>query len=101
MNLIIRHEADEEFYLACADLETEVPGLGVRFANEVQRTLRQIARDPERERVRMLREHEYRRVNLKSFPYFVAYIFEEETVFVIAISHGHRDPEHWLERLEP
>ncbi len=101
MKLIVRHEADEEFHLACAWMESEVSGLGVRFGDEVRKYLRQVSADPERERIRQMQGQEYRRVNLKSFPYFIAYIIDRETVVVFTISHSHRKPEHWLGRLEP
>ena len=101
MKLIVRHEADEEFYLAFEKYELEESGLGVRFGNEVRRFLRQIEGDPMRMRPRRVLDFEYRRVNLKSFPYYKAYSIERKTIFVLTISHGHQKPEHWIGRVSP
>ena len=44
----------------------------------------------------------YRRVNLKVFPYYVAYVLHQGDVWVLAIAQGHRKPEYWIgRRLNP
>ena len=35
---------------------------------------------------------------VKRFPYVVCYLFENETVYVVAVFHGHRDPAVWKSR---
>ncbi len=42
----------------------------------------------------------YRRVNLRVFPYYLAYIIRGDVSWILAISHSHRRPEHWIERRE-
>ena len=41
----------------------------------------------------------YRRVNLRVFPYFVAYVSSGDTIWVLAIGHVRRRPEYWIKRL--
>jgi len=55
-----------------------------------------ILRFPE---VPRLRQREYRRVNLRAFPHYVAYIIRGDTIWVVAIAHGHRRPEFWINRM--
>jgi len=40
----------------------------------------------------------YRRVNLKTFPYYIAYIVREDTLWILAIAHSHSKPEYWILR---
>jgi hypothetical protein len=37
-------------------------------------------------------------VNLKVFPHYVAYLQMGDTVWILAIAHGHREPEYWIDR---
>ncbi len=39
-----------------------------------------------------------RRAYLRRFPYSVFYVLEDETIFVLAVIHDHRDPEIWKAR---
>ncbi|MCH8474742.1 MAG: hypothetical protein LAT55_05875 [Opitutales bacterium] len=45
-----------------------------------------------------LRDGSYRRVNLAVFPYYIAYSIKDNTIWVLAIAHGHRRPEYWIDR---
>ena len=38
------------------------------------------------------------RVNLKVFPYYIAYVIHSGIIWILAIAHGARRPEYWLER---
>ncbi len=40
-----------------------------------------------------------RRALLKRFPYFILYIFEEETVPITWIANQHRDLEYYINRI--
>ena len=91
----IVHEAAEEWRDAVARYELIEPGLGIRFKNEVRATLEWIQQNPEAARVRPMG---YRRVNLRVFPYFVAYVVWRETLWVLAVAHGARRPEYWIGR---
>ena len=40
----------------------------------------------------------YRRVNLKIFPYYIAYFIWSETVWIVATAHSKKRPEYWIRR---
>jgi hypothetical protein len=96
MKVVLLHEAEIEFWQSVDYYERKFPGLGVRFKEEVDRFLEKIHADPFRPR---LRKNLYRRVNLSVFRHYIAYIIRDEVVWVVAICHGHRDPEFWLPRV--
>ena len=76
--------------------DSREPGLGMRFRDEVASGMDRILRYPE---VPRLRSKGYRRVNLRIFPHYIAYVIREETIWVVAIAHGYRRPEFWIERI--
>ena len=95
MTLLILGEAEEEFAQSVAYYEFKETGLGTRFRNEVAEGMQQILRHPELSRLRPKR---YRRLNLRVFPHYIAYIIRGETIWIVAIAHGHRRPEFWMDR---
>ena len=48
-----------------------------------------------------IRPKGYRRVNLRIFPYHIAYIIHEDEIWVLAIAHSARLPEYWIPRTVP
>jgi|SRR5579883_2015427 len=95
MNIVVLPQAANEFEHAAAYYEDKQPGLGQRFRDEVDRHIRWIAGHAE---IPRLRPAGYRRVNLKIFPHYVAYAQIGETIWVLAMVHGHREPEYWIDR---
>ena len=96
MTLLTLPEAQQEFLESVLYYESKEPGLGIRFRNEVEATVNWILQHPE---IARLRPKGYRRVNLRSFPHYVAYVIREQTIWITAIAHGHRRPEFWLSRI--
>jgi toxin ParE1/3/4 len=43
--------------------------------------------------------HETHRLLLRTFPFSVVYIFDEQGIFIIAVAHGSRRPGYWVSRL--
>jgi len=41
----------------------------------------------------------YRRVNLRLFPFYLAYIIAGDCIYVIAIAHMRRKPGYWTTRM--
>ena len=41
----------------------------------------------------------YRRINLKVFPFYLAYVTEGELIWVLAVAHVSRKPGYWKKRL--
>lgn len=88
-------EARAELLDAIAYYEGEVNGLGSRFWEEVDQHIAWIQQNYE---VPRLRPGAYRRVNLKLFPYYISYIVREPVIWILAVAHGHRRPEYWIDR---
>jgi plasmid stabilization system protein ParE len=95
MNLLVLPQAADEFEDAVAYYEDKQAGLGQRFRDEVDQHIQWVIGHVG---VPRLRPGGYRRVNLKVFPHYIAYVELGETVWVLAIAHGHREPEYWIER---
>ena len=95
MTIRVLSEAADEFDDATAKYEDEQAGLGLRFREEVDHHIRWIVENADLPR---LRHGDYRRVNLKMFPYYVAYLRLGETIWILAITHGYREPEYWIDR---
>ena len=95
MILRIIDEAAAEFSDAVARYELIESGLGVWLKEEVKAAIAWISDLPELPRVR---PKGYRRVNLKVFPYHIAYIIHADEIWVLAIAHSARLPEYWITR---
>jgi toxin ParE1/3/4 len=96
MTLITLDEAEREFVESVAHYEAKEPGLGLRLRDEVVAVLARIVAQAELPR---LRSGGYRRVNLRTFPHYVAYVVRQDTIWIVAIAHGHRRPEFWIDRI--
>jgi hypothetical protein len=96
MTVSIQEEAGREFMADASYYEDQEVGLGHRFRCEVADVVNWIARNPE---VPRLRGRRYRRVNLRTFPHYVAYVIRDDQIWVVAVSHAFRLPEHWISRL--
>jgi hypothetical protein len=95
MTVIVDSAAELEFMESIAHYESKEPGLGARFREEVIASVDWIQMNPE---IPRLRKRGYRRVNLRAFPHFIAYIVRRDVIWIVAIAHGHRRPEFWRGR---
>ena len=95
MKVIIIQQAYKELDDAVDYYEVEQDGLGLRMMEEVDNHVHWILKNPT---VPPVRKGGYRRVNLKTFPYYIAYIFHKDTLWLLAIAHSHRKPEYWINR---
>ncbi len=94
MKVELHPEADAEFAAQVEYYEDRQAGLGSRFYGEVIACLDRIAKHPTGPRLRK----QYRRVNLKVFPFYVAYVVEGDLVWVLAVAHASRRPGYWMNR---
>lgn len=94
MQVRLHPEAAEEFAEQVDYYERLQPGLGGRFYDEVMETLGWIRHHPRLPRV----WRGYRRVNLKVFPFYIAYVVLKERTWVLAVAHARRKPGYWLPR---
>ncbi len=90
-------DAREELLEAALYYEEKERGLGVRFKNEIDHICLLIQAEPLLWRER---EEGYRRVNCPVFPYFIAYLIDQNTIFIVAVAHSHRHPDYWKDRLQ-
>ena len=95
MTIRFAEEAQREFLDAIDYYEDARAGLGRRFKNEVDRCVLRIANHPER---CALRPGDYRRINLRVFPYYIPFIVREQTLWVLAVAHSSRKPLYWISR---
>jgi plasmid stabilization system protein ParE len=95
MRIVVVPQAADEFEDAAAYYNDKQVGLGQRLRDEVDRHIRWIIGHAE---IPHLRPNGYRRVNLRVFPYYIAYMQIGETVWILAIAHAHREPEYWIDR---
>lgn len=95
MRVIILDEAIVEFQEAVTYHEELIEGLGIRFRNEANATIRWIQKNPQTLRTRST---DHRRANFKTFPYYIPYIVRGETIWILAFAHTRRKPQYWIGR---
>ncbi|MEA1934813.1 MAG: type II toxin-antitoxin system RelE/ParE family toxin [Thermodesulfobacteriota bacterium] len=95
MKTIVLQQAFEELNDAIVYYEEQQAGLGLKLKDEIDQHVNWILGNYT---VPQIRRGGYRRVNLKVFPYYIAYIIREGTIWILAIAHGHRKPEYWIKR---
>ncbi len=95
MKVQILEQAAAEFADAIARYESFESGLGSRLKTEIKSSVAWISGHPDLPRVR---PKGYRRVNLKVFPYYIAYVIHSDVVWILAIAHSARRPEYWIHR---
>lgn len=95
MKKIFLQQAFDELNDAVAYYEEQQPGLGMKMKDEVDQHVRWILNNPTTPRIRI---GGYRRINLKIFPYYIAYIVYQEALWILAIAHSHRKPVYWIKR---
>jgi len=94
---VVHPDADAEFTAAVDNYAAISPMLGARFNDEIDRLVAEIRRAP-------LRYRQYdppaRRNLARHFPYAVVYLDEPDRVWIVAVMHPHREPNHWKYRIE-
>jgi len=90
-------EAELELYEAALRYEAEVPELGRRFGEEVERVVHLLLEHPEMgPRV----DESLRHFVLRRFPFSVVYAVASDLIYIVAIAHGSREPEYWRLRVQ-
>ena len=90
-------EAELELYEAALRYESEVPELGQRFGDEVERVIQLLFDHPELgSRV----DDNLRHFVLRKFPFSVVYAVSSQIIHIVAIAHGSREPEYWRPRVQ-
>ncbi len=75
--------------------EGEREGLGFEFVDEVKSATRRIESNP----LEFATVYKEARIcPVKRFPYVIVYRFIDDVLKILAVVHGHRDPEIWQSR---
>lgn len=96
MGIHFANAAKDELNEACAWFQAQQPGLGSRFRNEVRKATLQIARSPLLFPIEL---GEVRRYVMASFSYTLRYSLQGDEVWIMTVSHQHRNPDYWVDRL--
>jgi plasmid stabilization system protein ParE len=89
--------AETEVVDAVQFYERQFPGLGLSLISEIERSLGQIADNPES---CPLIGKNVRRKPLWHFPYNLIYAIQQNTVFIVAVAHQRRRPYYWKKRMK-
>ena len=89
--------ARSELTEAADYFESQEPGLGAQFTEEIRRTVERILQYPEAWAPLSKRT---RRCRTNRFPYGVIYQVRGDVLLIVALMHLHRDPTTWRGRLE-
>ena len=98
MNIQILQEAEDELNEAVAYYEQIEMGLGIRLKEEVRGAIKWVQENHD---VPRLRPNGYRRLNLRIFRYYIAYVTSAtsaNTIWIVAIAHSSRKPDYWITR---
>lgn len=95
MNLKFLPQARSEFVNAVRYYNSERPGLGFEFSNEVRNALTRIKKYPE---AWPLISVNIRKCIVNRFPFSVLYFTEELNILIIAVMHHKRKPGYWQSR---
>lgn len=87
--------AEEDLHDAADWYDTQQPGLGDEFLRSVDASFARIQRLP---MSFPSDEGDIQSALLHRFPYSVRFRVQEDRIEVIAVWHGHRDPEGWKPR---
>ena len=96
MNYEFHPEAELEFIESAAWYESEVPGLGLDFAEEVERVIELLLENPD---LGAAVDGDTRHFVLRRFPFSVIYAVVGELIYVLAVAHGSRGPLYWRSRV--
>jgi toxin ParE1/3/4 len=73
----------------------DVPGLGRRFAGEVELSVEVLLKQPD---IGARIDDELRHFVLRKFPFSVSYGTATNLLYIVAIAHGSREPGYWRSR---
>ncbi len=95
MKVIFDKLAKKELDDSIEYYEIEIKGLGIRFREEIKRSLRIIKKMP---KIGSPESENVRRYILHKFPCKILYSNEKDHIYIVAIAHMHREPKYWTNR---
>jgi len=97
MEMIFARLARSEMAEAKRYYERQQRGLGHEFEHEAAQSAKRILEQP---RAWQVEVGPVRRFVFNRFPYKMLYIIRGERIIVVAVSHTHRNPDYWIDRLD-
>ena len=95
---LFHDDAQAEFDAAIAYYEEKETGLGLRLHAAVEHAIDIIRRHP---RIGApYKETSLRRFVIAAFPFLLFYLHEADIVWIVAVAHSKRRPDHWAQRAE-
>lgn len=94
-NLVIKPEAAEDAEEAAIWYEEQGPGLGSKFLESLEEKLTTIELNPQ---LFEIKYNDIRQAFLSRFPFAIHYLFDNNSIFVLAILHTRVNPEQWKQR---
>lgn len=88
-------EASDELEEATWYYQSCDPELGLRFRLLIEAACESISSAPLHWNER---KGGFRRVNLRGFPYYIAFFIRTDRVLVAAVAHASRHPDYWKKR---
>jgi len=95
--VVLQPAARQDLIDALNWYEARRPGLGDRFMKAVTRTMNLISSSPE---MFPIVYRDVRRALVRPFPFGVFYRTHPESIHVLALLHGRRDPGTWQSRAQ-
>ena len=92
----VEYEAEEDITQAYYWYEEKQSGLGDKFLQCLRDTFQHIGDTPE---IHAVIHKNIRQTLVRRFPFVVCYTYHDECVFIVAVFHGHRDPNVWESRI--
>ena len=96
MKIVFHPEAYEEMVESARFYEERDEGLGSRFLDAVEETIKRIRALPD---AGPLERADIRKRLVSGFPFTVLYQFDKDRIYIAAVMHQHRRPGYWRERL--
>lgn len=94
--LVFNPLAEAEVDEALAYYESQRPGLGAEFREDLQETLSRIRQSPGA--TTTIDDQGTRKVRFRRFPYTAYYVEFEDYLWIAAIAHQKRRPGYWSNR---
>lgn len=96
MKIVFHPEANEEMIESARFYEERDDGLGIRFLEAVEDTMRRIRQFPYAGPVERA---DIRKGFVSGFPFTVLYQVQRDQIYIAAVMHQHRRPGYWRKRL--
>ena len=93
--IYIRPDDETDIEVAATWYEKQRESLGNEFLDEIQNTFKTISDNPY---MYVIVHRLTRRALIHRFPFAIYYRIEEESLVVVAVMHGSRDPKRWRAR---